>query len=220
MPGAGSCGTKTSSRPSIDLLGIDCCGRNMAADPGAAASAVVTKLEQAGVPCAIGGALCLAYWGVPRATRDLDINVFVGESELATVLDSLEAAGCVVDRPQSLTRVRDRGDMVADFDGIRVDVFIAFHDYHEHVARRVVRGVLPDGPEASFLSAEDLCVFKTLFHRAKDLVDLDRLFAALGRSLDIDYVLHWLGELLGPDDRRPIQLEHRFARVVDTIDRP
>ncbi|MBI2894211.1 MAG: hypothetical protein HYY06_11730 [Deltaproteobacteria bacterium] len=185
----------------------------MAADPAATAARVVTSLEARGVPCAIGGALCLAYWGVPRATKDLDLNVFVSEAGVDRLLDALEAASLTVDRDAARHRVAARGDLVA-FDGdMRVDVFVSFHAFHDEVASRVVRGTLPDGTAASFLSGEDLCVFKTLFYRAKDLVDLDRLFAARGAELDFRYVERWLGELLGPDDERPGELRQRFDRA-------
>lgn len=46
-------------------------------------------LESHGVPYAIGGALAYGLWGIPRATSDVDINVFVGETELAPVFSAL-----------------------------------------------------------------------------------------------------------------------------------
>lgn len=185
----------------------------MDVDPGDAAARIAAALTQAGVPSAIGGALCLAYWGVPRATKDLDLNVFVGDDALEPVFAALQAAGCKVDRAASTARARERGDFVAAFGPMRVDVFVSFHDYHREVAGRVVRDRLPDGTEAAFLSAEDLCVFKMLFHRAKDLVDLDRLFAARGAAIDIGYVERWLATLLGPGDGRVAEVRDRFDRV-------
>jgi hypothetical protein len=165
------------------------------------------------VPYAIGGSLCLAFWGVVRATKDLDLNVFVSDRDLAVLFDALEASGCEVDRTASLARARDRGDVVATWHDMRVDVFIAFHPLHDEVQNRVVRGELPGFGEVAFLSAEDLAIFKTLFHRPKDLADLHRLFAARANELDIAYVEHWLAELLGEDDPRVRDIPQRFANV-------
>lgn len=188
----------------------------MLADPSAAAALIVPELERRGVACAVGGALCLAWWGVPRATKDLDVNLFVADDALEPAFDALEAVGARVDRQAARARARARGDVVAELDGMRIDLFVSFHRYHDEVARRVTRGRLPGGPEVGFLAAEDLCVFKVLFYRAKDLVDLDRLFAARGREFDIDYVLRWLADLLG-EDPRIADTRARFDRIVSPV---
>ncbi len=36
-----------------------------------------TALEKAGLPYALGGALALGVWALPRATKDVDLNLFV-----------------------------------------------------------------------------------------------------------------------------------------------
>ncbi len=51
----------------------------------------------AGVPHAFGGALALAYYAEPRATIDIDVNVFVPPASFATVLDPLARLGVDVD---------------------------------------------------------------------------------------------------------------------------
>lgn len=187
----------------------------MPADPADAAAAISAELERRNVEYAIGGALSLAFWGVVRATKDLDLNVFVSEDVLGPVFDALEAAGCVVDSAAGAARARDRGDFVASWQEMRVDVFVAFHPYHDEVRRRAVRGELPGHGMVWFLSAEDLAVFKSLFHRPKDLADLHRLFAARRDAFDIDYVERWLTDLLGATDPRVADIPRRFANVRD-----
>ena len=53
-----------------------------------------------------------------------------------------------------------------------------------------------------FLSAEGLTVFKLLFFRGKDIVDLERLIAVRGRKLNAAYVRSWLVKMMGEDDPR------------------
>jgi hypothetical protein len=168
--------------------------------------ALATALDAARVPYALGGAVCLAAWGVPRATRDVDLNVFVDESGLDAVFAALAAAGCDVDRVASRASAAERGDFQASAGGTRVDVFIAFHAYHVEVAARCVTVTAPAGRSLRLLSAEDLLVFKTLFGRTKDFADIERLVAARGSALDAAYVLRWLAALLPVDDPRPARV--------------
>ena len=52
------------------------------------------------------------------------------------------------------------------------------------------------------LAPEDLIVLKLLFHRHKDVVDIERIVAAMGADLDWPYVRRWLIECVGEDDAR------------------
>jgi hypothetical protein len=47
-----------------------------------------------------------------------------------------------------------------------------------------------------------IAVFKLLFFRAKDLVDVERLVLVQQRDLDRAYVRGWLVDMMGPDDER------------------
>ena len=48
-------------------------------------------------------------------------------------------------------------------------------------------------------------MFKLLFFRGKDLVDLERLVAVRGESLDVAYVRRWIVEMMGEDDARVVR---------------
>jgi hypothetical protein len=65
---------------------------------------------------------------------------------------------------------------------------------------RVVQEV--DGERIWFLSAEALSVFKMLFFRSKDLVDLERLVAVSGGEMDLGYVRNHLVMMMGEGDPR------------------
>lgn len=54
--------------------------------------AIHHRLRDAGIPNAVGGALALAYHvDDPRATQDIDINVWVSADRASDVLDTLPA---------------------------------------------------------------------------------------------------------------------------------
>lgn len=58
---------------------------------------IARALDAAGLPNALGGAIALAAWGVPRATVDVDINAFVDDEDLDRVFDVLEALGIEIE---------------------------------------------------------------------------------------------------------------------------
>jgi hypothetical protein len=68
-----------------------------------------------------------------------------------------------------------------------------------------------EGRPVWFLSAEALAVFKLLFFRPKDLVDLQRLLAVQGPALDTAYIRRHLVEMMGEDDERT----RRWDELVD-----
>jgi hypothetical protein len=82
----------------------------------------------------------------------------------------------------------------------RIDVFLATHPVHEEMGRRR-RQVDLDSVPLWFLSPEDLAILKLVYARAKDVVDLERLFSAR-RDLDEPYIRSWLERIVPPGDRR------------------
>jgi hypothetical protein len=97
--------------------------------------------------------------------------------------------------------MRDAGQFVAHLGPWRIDVYVPSIDFSWEAARtrqeRVWRG-----RSYWFLSAEALCVFKLLYFRPKDLVDIERLLATQGPRLEAAYVRRWLVEMMGDEDVR------------------
>lgn len=158
-------------------------------------------LEAADIPYALGGAIAYGFHAPPRATNDVDINVFVPPEALAPVFDALERGGALVDRRGAAATAARRGDFAARVDGMRVDLFTPSIPFYAAVEPRVVDAVLQGRP-VRVLSAEDLCVFKLLFFRPKDLHDVERMVAFRGDALDRSYVRRWLVDMVGEDDER------------------
>ena len=154
-------------------------------------------LEGAGVGHAFGGALALAYYTrEPRATADIDLNVSLPAVEAHLALSAL---------PAGVEWGSGDVDQVARDDQVRlwwgrtpIDLFFRASAFHDGVATRVTwmpfaETVLP------FLSANDLAVFKSLFDRPKDWLDIGAM--AESGALDIDSVVTALESLIGPDPR-------------------
>jgi len=161
---------------------------------------LAARLEEDGLPYALGGALALAAWSSPRQTTDVDIAVFVGEDQLPRVIDAIERAGAAVNRSDAERSVTSTGMFFAQQGSTRIDVFLATHPVHEEMGRRR-RQVDLDSVPLWFLSPEDLAILKLVYARAKDVVDLERLFSAR-RDLDEPYIRSWLERIVPPGDRR------------------
>ena len=160
----------------------------------------------ADVPHAFGGALALAYYAEPRATVDIDLNVFVPVADAPGVIDRLERIG--VDGTASPDALERDGQVRLWWDRNPVDLFFSYDPFHD-AARDAARRVPFAGTEIPVLAADHLVVCKAVFDRPKDWVDVDAMLAA-GAAIDPGEVLRWVARITGPDDAR-------FARIARVL---
>ena len=190
-------------------------------DPTSVAAWVTDQLEDAGIPYAIGGAVALSAHGFPRTTADVDLSVFAPRDELDILFDALDRAGCLFDRADA-RRAIDRMFLFTVRCGrVLVDLFVSFHPHHHDALERRVALRCPDGESRWFLSAEDLAIHKLALARPKDAADLERLFAATGSDLDLDYIRRWVEAITEDGDPRRQALADLISRFAsDTPSRP
>jgi hypothetical protein len=165
------------------------------------ASRLAAALDAVGIPYAIGGAIAWGIWADPRGTHDVDINLFVRPEELDRALDVLCEAGLEIDRERAREADREGQVLIGYSDGLRVDLFTPSIPFAWEAlkTRKRLRGV---SGEAYYLSAEAISVFKLLFYRPKDILDLEKLVAVQGKDVDATYVRRWLVDMMGESDPR------------------
>lgn len=170
-------------------------------------------LSRATAAHAFGGALALAYYAEPRATVDIDVNVFGPDVE-ARLMEALASvgyapeAGADHDAPIAGRRLRRASDPFP------LDLFLPLGPGYEEIRTRIQQW--PFGPLRAalpFLSAEDLAVFKLSFGRDKDWVDL-RQIQRSGLALDLEYIERQAVELRGPT------MYPRLARLRSLFENP
>jgi hypothetical protein len=176
-----------------------------------AAQRIADSLEESQVPYAIGGALALAIAGVPRGTADVDLNVFVPESRVGEAIAALTRVGVDIDTQTATEHARAQGMFIGRWEGMRIDVFLPSIDFSWEAERTRIRVTDESGWSGWFLSAEAITVFKLLFFRGKDVVDLERLIA-VRPELDRGYVRRWIVEMMGEDDERTRTWDQLVAR--------
>jgi hypothetical protein len=158
---------------------------------------IAETLETANIKWAIGGAIALAYaTEEPRGTRDIDVNIFVEPERVAEVFEVLPDA--IIRTESDFDTVRREGQVRLWWDETPIDLFFSSSSFYDNVARRC-RVVPFAGTTIHILSAEDLAVFKALFDRPKDWVDIATMVES--QSLDAEVAAEWLGDLLGDDSR-------------------
>lgn len=171
--------------------------------------ALSAALTAADIAHAFGGAIALAYLTEePRGTRDVDINVFVPADQPEPALVALPPD---VDVPaRTVARIVADGQVRLWWDDTPVDLFFDYAPLHAQAARHA-RDVPFAGTSIRVLGPVELVVFKALFDRPKDWVDIATAVDA--GAVDRDAVGRLLVALLGEDDPR-------LRKWDDAADRP
>ena len=165
-------------------------------------------LDKADVGHAFGGALALAYCtGEPRATRDIDINIFLPAEQVLVVQKALHS---VIEFTDSQLKYLEAEGQTRVFWGeTPVDLFFNVSDLHQHMSLKTSQGIL-NGVEIPVLSAEFLAIFKVMFNRTKDWADLEAMVEE--GSFNNDFVVSQLVDLLGAQDARIERLSRLVAK--------
>lgn len=176
--------------------------------------AIHEALSAARLPHAIGGALALAYYAEPRATIDVDINVFVPTERWPQVRDALSPLG--VNVGVDVTALDRDGQARLWWDRNPVDLFFSYHPFHDEMQRAARRVPFAD-TTIPILSPEHLAVCKAMFDRPKDWLDIEQILVATD-PLDLPEIEAWLETMVGEDNPRMKRL--REILVVLAIDNP
>ncbi len=173
--------------------------------------AIHDTLAAARIDHAFGGALALASYAEPRATIDVDVNVFVDPSrhnEVVAALSRLGVTGAV-----DTAKVERDGQCRLAWDDNPIDLFYAYHDLHAAM-RKAVRRARIGGRVVPILSPEHLLTCKVIFNRPKDWLDIEQILVG---ALDADRgeVSRWLDQIVGADDPRA----ERFAALSEAFER-
>jgi hypothetical protein len=171
--------------------------------------AIDERLAGAGIAHAFGGALALAYYAEPRATDDIDINIFLEPAAGSAVVEALASLGVQNDLDQ--LAVASDGQCRLWWGRTPLDVFFSYDDIHQAMQRTA--RVVPFGEDRlPILAPEPLLVCKIAFDRPKDWLDLEQVVVCV-EDLDIEEIRAWLERILGIGDARM----QRFDQVLETL---
>jgi hypothetical protein len=167
----------------------------------AVAKRIAAALKSRGQEYALGGALALGFWAVPRGTVDVDVTIYLPADEPSECVWLLQEIGCEFSSTAAIASLREHGFCRAAFAGLQVDVFLPTVAFYA-TARERRKTVDLDGQTVLIWDAETLAVFKMMFFRRKDLADAEQVLRSQGAAFDRTWVRKQLAAMYGERDPR------------------
>jgi hypothetical protein len=182
------------------------------ADLPTLAGRISRDLAGAGVPHAVSGAVAMAAHGYVRSTLDHDILVVAPALPLPAVFAIVRAHGFEGDDRALIQALRDRFVAALRRGPISVEIPVPVLPYHRRVLDRAIRRRVGE-IDVPFVSVEDLVVRRMLWHRTKDLPDIQAPLAT-SATLDDSYIRSIRHDLLPDGDPRHAEIAEWIRRFV------
>ena len=162
------------------------------------------------------GGIANAVWGRPRATRDADFKVLIGERTIGefVTLVGTQFESRVPD-PVAFAR-RTYVVPIYASSHIGVDLGIGFLPYEEQAVEKAVVTEY-GGVTFPVCTAEDLIIHKAISEREKYWDDIAGVLTRQGDRLDQAYIVHWLTQFAQALERP--ELVQRYRDLWEKIKR-
>jgi hypothetical protein len=165
------------------------------------AAQLAESIRALGQEYAVGGAIALGFWGIPRGTVDVDLTLFLTPERPSECVWLLQEIGCQFSAATASESLREHGFCRVTFAGLHVDVFVPLVPFYEIARARRIQVQLHGKPVLVW-DAESLVVFKMMFFRRKDLADVEQVLTTQGSRFDRSWVREQLVAMYGPRDPR------------------
>lgn len=165
------------------------------------AKRLAEQLESRGHEYAVGDAIALGYWAVPRGTVDVDLTLYLPPERPSECIWLLHDMGCEFFAAEATESLREHGFCSVRYAGMRLDVFLPIVPFYEAARTRRKRLELAGQPIVIW-DAESLAVFKMMFFRRKDLADVEQILRTQGGQFDRPWVREQLVVMYGVGDPR------------------
>jgi hypothetical protein len=185
----------------------------------AVARALAERLDARVQDYALGGAIALGYWGLPRSTVDVDVTLYLPPDRPSECVWLLQEIGCQFSAAKALESLREDGSCRVTYAGLDVDVFLPIVPFYE--AARARRKRVPLGGQSIVIwDAETLTVFKMMFFRRKDLADVEQILRTQGAMLDRAWVREHLAEMYGTLNPRLSEWDSLVREIEESESTP
>lgn len=161
-------------------------------------STINRSLREAGIPHAIGGALAVGYYGEPRSTGDIDVNVFASSDRWSEIRDALKPLK--IDTQVDEAELKRFNEIQLEWESNLLHLFFSADALHQRMSENI-RLVPFDGATIPIVSPEHLVVRKAQLDRTKDWPDIEQILVAAW-PLDFEEIETWLTRLIGDGDPR------------------
>ncbi len=141
--------------------------------------------------------MAVGYYGVPRSTLDIDVNVFVPPDHWPAVGSALTDLGLAMDMGKEEI---ERGEVRIEWEPNSIHLFFSCDPLHDRMRQRI-RFAPFRGNTIPLVAPEHLVIRKALLDRTKDWLDIEQILVATDR-LDLGEVEDWLERMVGRDNPR------------------
>jgi hypothetical protein len=158
---------------------------------------VSDRLEQQGIPFMLTGSYALAYYAIPRMTRDLDLVVALKASEVEKLIAAFAADFYLdADTVREAVRTSRMFNMMHLASGIKVDMIVKKTTAYRDLEFSRRKSVTLDRVSTWLVSREDLILSKLAWARdSGSELQLRDVRALLTDTVDQDYLQRWAQEL-------------------------
>jgi hypothetical protein len=168
-------------------------------------------LAEAEIPHAIGGAVAVGYYGEPRSTLDIDVNVFVAPNCWPAVRAALDPLDIDLEGEEDLGRVNE---VRLDWEPNSLHLFFSSDPLHQRMQEAIREVPFAEG-SIPIVAPEHLVIRKALLDRTKDWIDIEQILVATN-PLDLGEIEDWLERMVGEDNPRMEKLaEVKAALPLD-----
>lgn len=161
---------------------------------------LIDYLEQRNLNYAIVGGMAVRFYGIPRPTYDIDLQISLSQGQLSELFQELIARGYEIPEPYLKGWLDRVGGMPVvklkqyiEGHSIDVDLFVAERPFQKELLRRRRREIA-EGRGTWLVSPEDLVLLKLIANRPRDQSDISSILFTMGQ-LDETYLRRWAEEL-------------------------
>jgi hypothetical protein len=141
---------------------------------------------------------------------DVYVTLFISSDRPRECVALLQSLGCSLTEQETTAQIQSHGFCRVYFQKVRVDVFLPTIPFYELAKARRARVPLKQSTIAIW-DAETLAVFKMMFFREKDFVDLRKILLSRGPLLDRNWIRERLVEIYGGRDTRILRWDEMAA---------
>ncbi|HEX9975308.1 MAG TPA: nucleotidyltransferase [bacterium] len=156
------------------------------------------------------GGLANTFWGIARATHDIDLKVLIEEGKYQEFKEKayskFETRKLPVQSPLIVAVIAS--------NSVGIDFLLSVPGYEVNTFERAVRHQI-NNLQIWLCSPEDLIIHKAIANRDKDWVDIEGVLIEQVKKIDIEYVEKWLSQFA--DALEKPEILNRFLMLFKQI---
>ena len=152
----------------------------------------IKLLKNSKIPYMVVGGLAVNYFGDFRLTKDIDVVIAIDLSKIEKILNLLGRGKYKFHKEEinALAKLSNHFTITDPSDTYRIDFWIPKTYYEKKAFARRKKKRTKTGL-VSFITPEDLVLFKLIANRTQDILDVESILQRQKGKLDRKYLRFW-----------------------------